>query len=56
MYLRPRGQQIGGLFSDFQDGELLLQLLKQLSEEKLVGVIKYFLVFDVGHQKRLKRI
>ena len=38
MYLKPRGTHVTDLFTDLQDGVLLLQLLEQLSSEKLVRI------------------
>ncbi|KAL5267299.1 hypothetical protein ACHWQZ_G004368 [Mnemiopsis leidyi] len=35
MYLKPRGLHVTDLFTDLQDGVLLLQLLEQLSGQKL---------------------
>ncbi|XP_063686514.1 alpha-actinin-3-like [Bolinopsis microptera] len=35
MYLKPRGTHVTDLFTDLKDGVLLLQLLEQLSSEKL---------------------
>ena len=49
MYLKPRGVHVTDLFADLQDGVLLLQLLEELSGQKLVrnsSCIQYSVMSD----------